>query len=515
MIPMASSTTLVRLLDRLEAAKRQFDAGGQADTARLLTTLGARRFTDAESVIRFHEALLFFRAYPATEEIRCVADQLLASIAQRIDRLGRAGVDIEPFEEPDVSGISGTSFSAIFTYDMTRWLAAQHPSRVDIDWDATDTSHLGPLLARLHPFYAEDSLVEANIPFLDWFRAAKSGRGSDLQWLIAQLEKLAVTPAERAELFAGANLAIHWDLGAGPMTRSNLRLASARKYFYHDGPLLRRSDVSLAAELQSRPMHLERLSRARGERLLDLTRETSAMRFRELHGFTYGDPARVLRADLGRGVELFVNGVPPDHRLPLRAYHSGMYFKNGVPIGYIECLTLFERMEVGFNLYYTFREGETAWLYARILRVFRQLLGITCIAVDPYQIGMHNDEAIESGAFWFYRKLGFRPASAKVARLLEKEEARLRADPAYRTTPATLRRLAEGWMLYQMPGTESADWDHFELRRAAMSPNKSPFPPAIHRAKYSADESRFVRVLQRDPKLRRRILHSGTRSGPS
>ena len=28
--------------------------------------------------------------------------------------------------------------------------------------------------------------------------------------------------------------------------------------------------------------------------------------------------------------------------------------KNGVPAGYVETLSLFERAEVGFNLYYTF-----------------------------------------------------------------------------------------------------------------------------------------------------------------
>ncbi len=65
--------------------------------------------------------------------------------------------------------------------------------------------------------------------------------------------------------------------------------------------------------------------------MLDFARETSAMRYRELHGFTYGDPAHVIRADLGRGVEAFVCGVPPEHRLPLRAYHAGMFFKNARP----------------------------------------------------------------------------------------------------------------------------------------------------------------------------------------
>jgi hypothetical protein len=115
-------------------------------------------------------------------------------------------------------------------------------------------------------------------------------------------------------------------------------------------------------------------------------------------------------------------GVPPEWRLPLRAYHAGMFFKNGVPAGYVEVLSFFERAEVGFNLYYTFREGESAWLYARLLRLFHQILGVRCFSVDPYQIGLENDEALDSGAFWFYRKLGFRPLDAAAAHLVAREE---------------------------------------------------------------------------------------------
>jgi hypothetical protein len=237
------------------------------------------------------------------------------------------------------------------------------------------------------------------------------------------------------------------------------------------------------------------------------------MRYRELHGFTYGDPNRVLRADLGRGVEVYVCGVPPEHRLPLRAYHAGMFFKNAVPIGYIECLTLFEHMEAGFNLYYTFREGETAWLYARLLHLFQQLLEVTCFAIDPYQIGRHNDEAIESGAFWFYRKLGFRPASPDAVRLLQNEESKIRNNPTHRTPPRVLKQLAESRMIYEVPGSRHGDWDRFETRRAAMALHECPFPPKVHRAKDGPDEIAYVRALQRDPGLRRNILKLG--SGPS
>jgi hypothetical protein len=187
-----------------------------------------------------------------------------------------------------------------------------------------------------------------------------------------------------------------------------------------------------------------------------------------------------------------------------------MFFKNGVPIGYVECLTLFEHMEVGFNLYYTFREGETAWLYARLLRLFHQLLSVTCFSVDPYQLGAHNEEAIESGAFWFYRKLGFRPADPQVAKILQREESKLGANAAYRTSARTLRHLADGAMIYEISGSRVGDWDRFETRRAAMALQTSPFSPAIQRAKNAAEESTYVRALQQDPALRQRILKLGS-----
>ena len=157
-----------------------------------------------------------------------------------------------------------------------------------------------------------------------------------------------------------------------------------RKPYFHREPLLRRSDISLARELHGAAAARDALLEAREARkMLDLILDTSAMRYRELYGFTHPDARRVFRADAGRGVEIVFFGVPPAWRLPLRAYHAGMFFKNGVPAGYVEVLSLFERAEVGFNLYYTFREGESAWLYARLLRLFRQVLGVTLLLGGP------------------------------------------------------------------------------------------------------------------------------------
>jgi hypothetical protein len=60
----------------------------------------------------------------------------------------------------------------------------------------------------------------------------------------------------------------------------------------------------------------------------------------------------------------------------------------------------------------------------------------------PYQLGDDNEEAIESGAWWFYSKLGLRPKEPATLALMRRELAAMRRRPAHRSSPATLRRLA-------------------------------------------------------------------------
>ncbi|HET6972624.1 MAG TPA: hypothetical protein VFH96_01295, partial [Pyrinomonadaceae bacterium] len=207
------------------------------------------------------------------------------------------------------------------------------------------------------------------------------------------------------------------------------------------------------------------LSPQEGEKALDLARDASTIRYRELYGFTHGDPKHVYRAELGRGVELFIMSLPQEKRLPLRSYHAVMIYKNGVAIGYFEGLSLFERMESGFNLYYTFRDGETAWLYARVLNVMHHFAGVTAFSLDPYQIGFENEEGIESGAFWFYRKLGFRPTDPEILKVVLKEEEKIRTRKGYRTSAATLRKLARSPMIFELDEKRIGDWDRFQIRK--------------------------------------------------
>jgi hypothetical protein len=416
-------------------------------TAAQIAALRNERFPDAASLVRFHEALLFARAYPANPEVAREADLALFSFAERTR--GVAGLD-----EPEVSGIAGTSFSAVFSYDVARQLASAFPGQIDADWEGYDIARLARCFPPAMPLIGEDTTVEANVPYLDWLRAAKPEQQSDLDWLLWRL-----TPA----CYDSLELPLRWNLGDSEVSRSRARFASGAPLFYQDASPIRRRDVSIVDAGPDLP--LAALSREEGEAVIARTLAQSATRYRELYGFTYGDGGQVIRADAGRGTVFYLWGLPPERRLPLRAYHCALIVKNEVPVGYVETLTLFEHMEVGFNIYYTFREGESAWIYARLLKLFRQLMPVTCFSVDPYQVGHLNDEAIESGAFWFYRKLGFRPVEPEAARLLAIEEEKIAKDPRHRTPPARLRKLATGYMLY----SEDRTWDRFRVRNLGLA----------------------------------------------
>ena len=457
-----------RLLDQLDKLKSQFDRRAETEVQRALSRLARTQFTEADALVRFHEILLFMRAYPRSARVLRKVEAVLGTFADRVKALSEEGADISLLEIPEVSGIHGTFVIDTFSFNIVRWLLQKHSSQISLDWEwFEDENRLAATWPRFMPLLEEDAFVEANVPFREWLQTAK-GRGStDIAWLIQRFSSMSLTEQQKAELYDSLKLYVRWT-PSHKASRTGMKLA-VRNVFYHSQPLIQRREVSILDELQASPPKLSRLSAKQGEAMMNIARETSTMRYRELYGFTHGDSRRVFKASLGRGVDLLVMGVPSSRRLPLRAYHAAMIFKNGVPVGYFEGLSFVERMESGFNFYYSFREGETAWIYARTLNVFHHLLGVTVFAIDPYQVGYKNDEGLDSGAFWFYRKLGFRPTQKKVLKLTIGEERKIASRRSYRTPTKILRQLAEGSMVLEMAKPDHGDWDRFQIRNIGLS----------------------------------------------
>jgi hypothetical protein len=474
------ASTLDALLTDLEAARADYGHGAATRTRTILGGLSEQTFTDAKSLIRFHEAVLFLRAFPQAASLVPRVERILNTFHERVEKLRAAGVDMVAFDDFDTSGIAGTTMQDALNFEAARWLVRRFPRNVEIAWvDYWDDSQVeravGSTWPRFMPLLAEDADVEANIPWRRWLDAAR-GRERDLEWLIRRFEQLPATHRARAELFDSLRLPLRWRLDNLKFSRTR-NWTRPRKLYCHTEPLIVRRQVSLADELAQPAPRLVKLSIREGERVMYTIREVMAVRYRELYGTTLGDPGSVVRADFGsgktgRGVVMYLWNLPAARRLPLRAYVAGFTLKNGVPINYIEAIGLCEWVEVGFNTFYTYRQGETAWIYAQALRCLCEFTGAKTISVYPYQIGQNNDEALDSGAFWFYRKLGFRSGSGDLEKLAQSEEQKIAASPAYRTPKKTLKRLAEAHVFYELPGSERGAWDSFSTRNLGLRVNR-------------------------------------------
>jgi hypothetical protein len=464
---------LAALLAQLEQARAQIgtipEKKLEQEIVRFLSAADrAAVGKDAESLIRLHDLLLFFRAFPPGVAVLRLADALLSKIETKVKAVLAAGADADDFAPEEVAGIAGTVVEAAFSYPMVCWLVEHHAKAIAIQWEDYERDpQRGLIWPRFFPLMEEDSLIEANVPYLDWLKAAR-GRKNELAWLIEQFQRLPVSEKEKGSLYDSLEIMVRWDMSGSPASRTLAR-KPVKQFYFHREPLIQRRQVSFADELAKPPLPVKALPLQQAEKTLDLVKEVLGVRYRELYGTSNADPAWVMQSNIGRGAEIFLCGLPVEKRLPLRAYLAGFTVKNGVPINYFECSSLFDWTEIGFNTFPAYRDGETAWVYAQTLRLLKQLHGTNAISVYPYQIGDENEEAISSGAFWFYRKLGFRSMHPELEKLAQAEEKKVKANSAYRTPARTLRRLSKANVVYELPQAERGAWDRFSIRNVGLA----------------------------------------------
>src|SRR5258707_3701947 len=463
------SSNAARLLDKLEQARTQIGSIKEEEFLRLLNAAGRFSFgKDANSLIRFHDLLLFLRAFPPWPRVMRSADALLGKLEAKVKAVLAAGADPDDFAPEEVAGIAGTVVEATFSYPMVCWLVERHPKAISIQWeDYERETQRAAIWPRFFPLMEEDSLTEANVPYRDWLRDAR-GRTDELPWLIQRFQGLPLSEKEKAALYDSLEIMVRWDMSGSPASRT-LSRKPVRQFYFQRTSLIQRRQVSLAEEFAKPNLALKILPPRQAEKTLDLVKEATGVRYRELYGTANADPAWVVQANVGRGGEIYFWGLPPEKRLPLRAYLAGFTIKNGVPINYVECISLFDWTEIGFNTFPAYRDGETAWIYAQTLCLLRQLHGTNAISVYPYQIGDGNEEAIGSGAFWFYRKMGFRSMNPELEKMAQAEEKKVRTNTRYRTPARTLRRLSKAHVVYELPEAEQGAWDRFAMRNIGFA----------------------------------------------
>jgi hypothetical protein len=461
-----SPTTLVRLLTRVT---RRFSPSARLVKLRVLVALRDCPIRSGIVLREFHDALCFLRAYPDDPAVLQMVEESLGAFARRVDALrgrntrGRGGA-------LDDSGAVGTTVYGAFSHPIASWLVDRFPETVEIDWDDPDTEEcMGSILSLLGGPVTEESLVEVDTSYRSWVAAAKGKHtGSDLQWLLNRLDQGMPDVQVRRAHYDRLHLPIRWQIREGHILEAQSEVFGAPPVFQK--ARLFRHRARLRRSLPGLPVPVQAVTPGEATELLDVARAALAVRHRETHAFNFTNPADTLVADLGRGVRIAWFGVLPEQRLPLRAHFGFLILKNDIPVGYGDASVLFEWVDGGggLNIFAPFRHGEAGFIFSRFVAFLYQHLGVRALHLSRWDIGYGNPEGIESGAFWFYYRLGFRPKNEELRRLAAQEHELIRQRRRYRSSRKTLARLCRVGMFAGLDARPDPAIANFETRRVVQ-----------------------------------------------
>ena len=422
------------LLRQLDKTKTCYGAEFSEVKLHLLRSLDSAEFSSAREVLRLHDSLCFLAAYPDNPKVLRQVRRMLRSFRLRSDLAALR-------EELAGSGLAATDTHYRFFAPTARWLAERWPEQLTIDWEEFDSHEkLEELLPLLVHYSETPGLDEYPFSLREWIDRWKGPQETDATFLVRRFAALKVDGFTWETLYNGIEPPLKLSSGSNTPNRTEARFPTPNVCF-QDGPL-DRSRPDIRSAIKQPPESVAQLSTRRGRRMTDLARSLMVAYDRELDAFSYSWPRDVTLLHSGQGLAFAFLGMEPERRLLLEAVYGFVVLRNGVPIGYGTVSSLFGSSEIAFNIFAPYRGSETARVFVQLLAAVRRWFGSDSFTLYPYQVGQDNAEALRSGAWWFYQKLGFRAREPEVIALMERELRRMKRRRGHRSSPATLRELA-------------------------------------------------------------------------
>lgn len=399
--------------------------------ATVLRSFDKTEFT-AQSLIGYHDALLFLAAYPPSAALYNTALARLNDFDKPVKvfiRKQKTNSDLLVN-----SGINGSEVQGAFTLPFLREVVDVSPANIEMHSFGETDGDAGEIL-KPYVLNTESDLCESQFS-IEELAEKLFGSRNHLHKLV-QLFSTAKVPETISENhFSKLSVFATLKLNSGYNGRTTSMLKCAVPFVHNE--FIRKADptafvnttiptpseLSLATKVTIRHTAMRMLA--------SLSRETDPV--------TLGDDAAMEYFELERGVSVALFSMRAERRMPLDSYIGYMLFKNGVPLAYGGAWIFGNRALFGINIFEPFRGGESNLIILQLLRVYRQHYGIDSFSVEPYQYGKDNPEGIASGAYWFYYKLGFRSDDKQLRALAESEMKRMKANKEYRSPSKVLQR---------------------------------------------------------------------------
>jgi hypothetical protein len=428
----------------------------------------------------YRDALLFLLAYPQTPALYRAARRELA----RVETIAAAFPPdaLRPFAG---SGLPGSTVTASVTLDIARWLARHHPGAAEIESFGDAARPLAGVLALALPALEAELTASAG-DSLELLDVAKGRASSRLAFLVDAVDAIDASPPVRGLLFESLEPWLSIRAG-GTLARAAAR-GFARVPFCHQAPLSK--TVAELRPVVDEPLPAPSLLSARQRSaLIDTARATLAVLARETDPVTWPSRDGVTLYELARGASIALYPMDRARRFALDSHTGYLLMKNGVPVGYGGGWPFLATCRTGINVFPAFRGGESSWLFAQVLRVYRHHFGVSRFLVEPYQFGAGNREGLLSGAFWMYYRLGFRPVERRLRGLASAEFERIRKGAGYRSPLATMRALAESDIALDLAPTDAA----MRVDAGALSTAMSRYVGDAYRGDRKAAEAAAVK----------------------
>lgn len=397
----------------------------------LLLQCSTKSLPSAKKLIAYHDSLLFTLAYPENEEIR----------QQALSELNRIGEYVQNARSKDSftqSGLAFTQTDGAFSLSLVKWLIKEFPDEIFLHSADESGTHPREVFKFILPETEFELLSDEKASAIKWLEKAVGSKNKNvlIKWIINSFDKVKLPLNIAEQLYESLQLFISIKPKSALFSRTFGQLLPVRPH-YHASLLKKFEEKEIISKKLPLPQNL---SNDQIQMIINKSRIALALLNRETDPVTLCNEKGIKYYLLEHGISIALFSMLPDKRLPIESYIGFMMFKNGLPMAYGGGWLFGKRTLLGINIFEAFRGGESAFVFAQLLRTYKNAFGAEYFEVEPYQFGKNNPEGIHSGAFWFYYRFGFRPLNENLFLLAEEEVQKIKNQKGYRSSFETLKK---------------------------------------------------------------------------
>lgn len=441
-------STEEQILSDLRSVAYSFGPDSASAKKDILNKASEIKFTKTSSILKYHDALLFLLSYPENKELAALAHQEMERLSEQIKKLSDSKK-----EKLDLSGLAFTNTHGGFSISLIKWLLKEFSGTASIHSFDEEGVHprevLKHALGEMEFEIASDEKLNAGA----WITKVSGTKnpGKQLQWLVDQFERIEASDLVKDQLMESLKLYVTVKPNVKEFSRSFGRVEYKEIYYHSNGILKKFDERALINKKLPAP---KKLSQRQKHDIINASRVALCLLNRETDPVTYCNEDGLLYYELEHGLSIALFSMLPERRLPLESYIGFMMFKNGYPMAYGGGWVFGKRSLLGINIFEAFRGGESAFVFAQLLRTYKNAFGADYFEVEPYQFGKNNPEGLQSGAFWFYYRFGFRPVDEKLNQLATEEFQKIQSEKRYRSPISVLKEFTKSNVCVNFKGNE-------------------------------------------------------------